>query len=59
MGELTCSTPGEYVQPKIIEQLKMNKDRLNEQLEEVERAISILDKNPELSDLLTIIRRNF
>lgn len=43
--------------PKIPDQLKHRKADLEKQLEEVNRAIAILDKNPEMADLLTILRR--
>jgi hypothetical protein len=57
----TCAVPAglqSYNPPNVIDQLMSRRDDLNKRLEEVNRAISILEKNPELSDLLSIVRRN-
>lgn len=61
----SCDLLSECVAPTVIDQLKGIKKDTEERikdterrLSEINRAIKLLDKNPELSELLTIVIRN-
>ena len=56
LGEL--SQCAEYNPPSIPAQLVNQKKDLEKRLAEVNEAIEILEKNPELGKLLSIVRRN-
>lgn len=44
-------------EPSMLQQYKERKDRLQRQMDKLDRAIAILQANPELQELLTIIKQ--
>lgn len=57
-GETCCETAVSVPrQSKIIDKFRSRKESLLEQLKEVDNAISLLEKNPELESLFTSMQR--
>lgn len=59
-GELTKTgqcAPGIMKQPTITERLSSEKQRLESRLEEVNKALEALNKNPEIAEVINIISK--
>jgi hypothetical protein len=58
IGDAQCAkAPVEYRSPSLTEQMTMRKAQLEQQLEEVNKVLAGLEKNPEAAELFNAISR--